>query len=156
MSIWPPLGIVAAVGLFGGLINSLLTDSGFKMPGYADANRTIWAPGFFGNMVIGLTAAVVSWGLYGPAGGYIVYPHTINKGSYTLTLTGIFTALIISIGGARWLTSEVDKRLLRAAAVAAEQDPEKKQEIAAATPRQALNTAKDVNTRVKLNEPGSL
>ncbi len=141
MSIWPPLGIVALAGLLGGLINAILTDHGFSLPGYVDKDRTIWRTGFLGNVVVGVTAAVASWGLYGPASGYVIYPQTVNRGPYTLTLTGVFTSLIIAIGGARWLTSEVDKRLLRATAVAAEQDPDRKQQIALARPAQALAVA---------------
>jgi hypothetical protein len=142
MSIIPPLLIVALIGLFGGIINVLLTDTGFRLPGYADKNRTVFVPGFLGNILIGITAAVASWALYGPAAGYVIYPQTANRGPYVLTLTGALSALFIAIGGARWLTSEVDKRLLRAAAVAAADDPDTKQEIAAATPAKALDIAK--------------
>jgi hypothetical protein len=104
-------------GLLGGLVNAILTEDGFKLPQYVLGE--IWRPGFFENVLVGVVAAVASWGLYGPAAGYVLYPPSANTGPYTVTLTRFFAALIIAIGGARWLTNEVDKKLLRAAATSA-------------------------------------
>jgi hypothetical protein len=94
---------------------------------------------------------VVSWGLYGPLSPYYIIgteqalaanalPETVG-----LTLAALVGAIMIGIGGARWLTSEVDKNLLRAtAAQAASSKPSAaaSQQIAIATPAQALNVAR--------------
>jgi hypothetical protein len=146
MSIWPALGIIAGAGLLGGLVNAILTEDGFKLPQYVLGE--IWRPGFFGNVLVGVVAAVASWGLYGPAAGYVLYPASANTGPYTVTLTGFFAALIIAIGGARWLTNEVDKKLLRAAATsaAAEAGSGRADDIASASPSQALKAARGMHS----------
>jgi len=59
----------------------------------------------------------------------------------------LFGALLVGIAGARWLTNEVDKRLLRATAVQAasgKASPEASIKIASATPARALSIAKDI------------
>jgi len=53
-------------------------------------------------------------------------------------------AILIGVGGARWLTSEVDKNLLRAAAAGAQSSAAVSQQIALAAPAQALNVAKSM------------
>jgi len=56
-------------------------------------------------------------------------------------------AILIGVGGARWLTSEVDKNLLRAAvaeAAGAQPSAAASQQIALAAPAQALNVAKSM------------
>jgi len=56
-------------------------------------------------------------------------------------------AILIGVGGARWLTSEVDKNLLRAAAAeaAGAQPPGmSSKQVALAAPAEALNAAKSM------------
>jgi hypothetical protein len=48
-------------GALGGLLNAYLQDGGFKLPGFqvlTDGQR-IFRPGFLGNVLVGLAAAVV-------------------------------------------------------------------------------------------------
>ena len=64
-----------------------------------------------------------------------------------LSLASLVGAVLIGVAGARWLTSEVDKNLLKAAAAqAAESQPSAgaSQQIAMASPAQALNIAKNM------------
>jgi hypothetical protein len=98
-------------------------------------------------------AAVVSWGLYGPLSPYYIVgseqalaanalPEEIG-----LTLASLVGAILIGMGGARWLTSEVDKNLLRATAAraaAAKPSAAASQQIAMATPAQALDVARSI------------
>jgi hypothetical protein len=153
VSMWIMFFIVLIAGAVGGAVNALMTDNGFLVPKMekVDEKTSIFRPGYLGNILIGAVAAVVSWGLYGPLSPYYIIgteqalaanalPETVG-----LTLAALVGAIMIGIGGARWLTSEVDKNLLRAtAAQAASSKPSAaaSQQIAIATPAQALNVAR--------------
>jgi hypothetical protein len=153
VSMWIMFFIVLIAGAVGGAVNALMTDNGFLVPKMekVDDKTSIFRPGYLGNILIGAVAAVVSWGLYGPLSPYYIIgteqalaanalPETVG-----LTLAALVGAIMIGIGGARWLTSEVDKNLLRAtAAQAASSKPSAaaSQQIAIATPAQALNVAR--------------
>jgi hypothetical protein len=72
---FPIIALVVVMGALGGAINALISDNGFFLPMEETKSGTrIWRPGFLGNMVIGSTAAFVSWGLYGPLSSSLVYP----------------------------------------------------------------------------------
>ncbi|MDQ1262924.1 MAG: hypothetical protein QG575_2105, partial [Euryarchaeota archaeon] len=61
------------------------------------------------------------------------------------SIASIAGAVLVGIGGARWLTNEVDKKLLRTAAstaAASKASFDDSQKIARATPAQAFNIAK--------------
>ncbi|MBV9375888.1 MAG: hypothetical protein JO320_12680 [Alphaproteobacteria bacterium] len=145
MSLWPTLGIIFVAGFLGGLVNALITDNGFVLPKYAEG---IWRPGFLSTAFIGAVAAVVSWGLYGPFPEYYLLgsspvgaPSALPIG---LTVGSSVTAVLVGIGGARWLTDQVDKRLLKAAAsVAARKvaNHPRAAQIATAMPAKALEFA---------------
>jgi len=147
--------VVGLAGLIGGLVNALMTDNGFIMPKKVVADQlTILRPGVLGNMFIGAVAAVVSWGLYGPMAAVIAIegPSTPASGTVPLglPLASIVGAILVGIGGAKWLTAEVDKSLLRAAAAKAASGggstpTTKAQQIALAKPAQALEIAMTLN-----------
>ncbi|MGH9337127.1 MAG: hypothetical protein ACRD21_25565, partial [Vicinamibacteria bacterium] len=117
------------------------------LPKAAETNDgRIVRPGFLGNILIGAIAAAISWGLYGPFSGYPLFGDTSTDTSKPifLTLTALVGAVLVGVGGARWLTNEVDKTLLRAAAsqaAAGPQDPDKASRILTASPAKALNLA---------------
>lgn len=155
---WEVLGVVALAGAFGGMCNALITDNGFVMPRSAsvDGNRVI-RPGVLGNILTGLVAASISWGLYGPLAteAIIKRPRTVvqtgtdapEPKSVTLTLFSLAGAVLVGIGGARWLTSEVDKSLLKNAAAklaAATPDGAKAARIALASPAQVAEIAESM------------
>lgn len=80
----------------------------------------IWRPGYIGNILIGAVAAIVSWGLYGPFSAAYLFgtspvPETTPQ-KFGLTLSAFVGAVLVGVGGAKWLSDEVDKRLLKAAA----------------------------------------
>lgn len=142
------LGIVCIAGAVGGLVNALLTDNGFMMPRWEDAaTARIWRPGVLGNILIGLVAAGISWGLYGPLSATPVMGGTsaAPAGAPSLTLAGLVGAVLVGVAGARWLTTEVDKNLLRAAASQAasgQASPQAAAKILLASPAQALKITK--------------
>ena len=141
--IWIALLIVCAAGAFGGCINALMTDNGFFMPYKQRSNGTeIVRPGFLGNVLVGIAAALISWGLYSSFGSVELLQPLASVTNFTLA--SVVGAMLIGIGGARWLTNEVDKQLLRAAAVEAAGAPASttsSQEMVAASPARVLDIA---------------
>ena len=146
MSLLVPIGIILLGGAFGGIINAIVSDNGFIKPREETVdNVTIVRPGFAGNMLLGAVAAFISWGLYGAFSGAIIYGSEGLVADISLSISTVAGAILIGIGGARWLTNEVDKTLLRTAAVtaaASRSSYEESQRIAIATPAQAFNIAK--------------
>lgn len=161
MGLWLGLLLVTAGGVIGGAINALMTDNGFALPKYETQNGIrIFRPGFAGNMLIGGVAAAVSWGLYGPASGQALIvdrpsgsvPAAPEGGSKAdapapqtvLTLASLVGAVMVGVGGARWLSNESDKNLLRAAASEAARGNQNEQlatKLAMAPPFEAYQAA---------------
>ena len=111
--------IVFIAGAIGGIVNALLSDNGFILPKKEmNGKVNIIRPGYLGNIFVGGISAIISWGLYGPfAAAYIIGGiNNSNMASIGLSLSSLVGALLVGVGGARWLTNEVDKTLLRAAA----------------------------------------
>ena len=147
MFLWKYMAIIFVFGAIGGVVNALLSDNGFILPRKEEQNNTrIIRPGFLVNIFIGGIAALVSWGLYGPFAEVFIIGGTIDPqaGSTGLSLSSVIGALLVGVGGARWLTNEVDKKLLRAAASRAASghpNDQKAIRISAASPAEALNIA---------------
>lgn len=117
MAVWTMLLIIFGAGLIGGTINALISDNGFVLPKKMSG---IVRPGWLGNALIGGVGAIVSWSLYGPLAGAPIWTSSDQqKVEGTLTLAAVGGALLVGIAGARWLSNEVDKKLLRAAGTAA-------------------------------------
>jgi hypothetical protein len=135
VTIWLALVVIFGVGLVGGLVNALIVDKGFRLP---KKEGDLWLPGFLGSMFVSGIAAVVLWGLYSVVGREPI------RGSYTLTLSETVGGLLSGVGGARLLTAEVDKRVLRQTAVSAAglgADPDLVRTIEAGAPIDALRAA---------------
>jgi hypothetical protein len=140
--------LVAVLGAVGGLFNALLSDNQFVFPrGESDGKGgVIWKPGSMLTVLVGAFAALVSWALYGPISGYSIFGLDGQK-LPDLTFGALGSAALIGYGGARWLTNEADKKLLRAAAVEAagkQADAGAAQQIAAAAPARALEVARNM------------
>ena len=146
--IWMIFGIIFFAGAVGGIINALLTDNGFVFPSFESASGTkIWRPGIIGNLLIGAISAIISWGLYGPFASLIILPHAANTNP-NISVAAFVGAMLVGIAGAKWLSNEVDKKLLKATAVAAAAGtatPESPAAISAATPAKALEIAQSLN-----------
>jgi hypothetical protein len=142
MTGWLPAVLALTAGSLGGVLNAITTDNGFIVPQFAKMDGTgasIWRPGVIGNVVVGAIAALVSWALYGPAAGL-----PLGDFKADLTWAGFASGVLVGMGGARWLSSEVDKSLLKgaAAAVAGKQsNPQLAGQMAALTPAQSLAAA---------------
>lgn len=71
-------------------------------------------------------------------------PEGTTATAISLAIGALASALLVGYGGARWLTNEFDKRLLKAAAAEAASgpaDPTKATQIANSTPAQAFRIA---------------
>ena len=116
-----PISIIAG-GAIGGLTNAFMTQNGFVLPTkIIDSNTLgkVWRPGILGNVAVSAVAALVSWGLYGTGASLPVFAASVTDKDVNLTYSALVGSILIGIGGARWLTAEVDKALLRGAAVTA-------------------------------------
>jgi hypothetical protein len=143
MSMLVCAGVTAIAGAIGGTINALLSDNGFVLPKTEKVDGTsILRPGMLGNALVGLFAALVSWGLYGPASAAVLVGGANGAPDIALTVGAAAGAIILGMGGARWLSAEVDKRMLRVAATtAATASPASKNvamQIASASPAEAM------------------
>jgi hypothetical protein len=140
------VGIILLSGALGGVINALVTDNGFVRPREETVeNVTIIRPGFVGNILLGAVAAFVSWGLYGAYSSAMIYGAAGGPAPVEITVSSVAGAVLIGLGGARWLTNEVDNKLLRttaAIAAASRQSYDASERIAISTPAQAFNIAK--------------
>ncbi len=162
MEVWFMLGVVSIAGAVGGVINALLTDQGFIKP-YKQRNENIkiYRPGFLGNIFTGAVAAGISWGLYGPLSSHIIMgvstqPSTSPAPNIGLTISSLVGAVLVGVGGARWLTNEVDKSLLKTAvsmAAAAKPSPEAAERIALASPTETLEIIRELDQEVLINTP---
>jgi hypothetical protein len=97
--------LIGAAGAAGGIVNALLTDQGIFLP-YRIKN--IWCPGFLSNILIGAFSAFASWSFYGSGAGMNVQ----GDDKVRLTFSALAGALLVGVAGAKWLTNEVDKKLL--------------------------------------------
>lgn len=168
MGLWIALLLVSIAGVVGGAVNALMSDNGFALPRYDSQNGIkILRPGYIGNMLIGGVAAAISWGLYGPAAGQILVLDRMpsstsgaNEGDGTkvtvptpqpaLTMAGLVGGVLVGVAGARWLSNEVDKDLLRAAAsqaALANKSDQLAAKLAIAPPAEALQAATQAMSR---------
>ncbi|HET7560560.1 MAG TPA: hypothetical protein VFK80_11425 [Limnochordia bacterium] len=146
---WHLLIIVTLAGAVGGVVNALMSSHGFIMPRATQADGvTIYMPGWIGSVIVGAVAAAVSWGLYGPlAAVNIAGPAAAVPANVGLTLSSLVGAVLVGIGGARWITNEVDKSLLKYTAnkvSSSHVSPEVAQKLAVSSPIQAFQIAKNL------------
>lgn len=160
---WEMAGVIAAAGAFGGLVNALLNSgNGFSIQLPRRGTNDVFQLGTVGNLVLGIAAALISWGLYGPLRDAALVQAGQPAGSQaltatstaSLTITAVIGAILAGAGGARVISSELDKKLLRDAGAGAAQQPANPQlavDIATLAPAKALRAAR--NTGDSLPSP---
>ena len=133
MTVWECSALISGVGAVGGLVNTLMTQGKLRLPEY---RAGVFCPGFIGNVVVGAFAALISWALYGAGAGIELARQSADpREALSLTVSALAGAALVGVGGARWLSSEVDAKLLRASvSVAAERviTPEQRRAIVSA------------------------
>jgi hypothetical protein len=149
MSLWWILLVVCVAGAVGGVVNALMSDNGFVLPKTADG---IIRPGYLGNVLIGAVAAGISWGMYGPLADYVIFGDAPtgapSQSPPNLKVAALVGAVLVGVAGARWLSNEVDKKLLKAAASEAAgakaTDESTAKKMLTASPAHALDIAKSL------------
>jgi hypothetical protein len=143
MNPWMCALLVFMFGAFGGVLNALLTDNGFILP---RRESGIICPGFLSNVLVGAFAAFASWASYGSGAG-VELAKSASAGSpraeISLTFSALAGAFFVGVAGARWITSEADKRFLKqSVSVAAQKtiSPKTCEELIQASPRRVLQT----------------
>jgi hypothetical protein len=102
---------------------------------------------FVFNIASGALAAAVSWAAYGPYALEYVFggpQRQPDAPAYGLTLAALATAVVIGLGGPRWLTNERDKALLKQAAdesAGTKASPTKRKLMERADPKQQAQIA---------------
>jgi hypothetical protein len=113
MYLWECFLTVVIAGAVGGFVNAFLSNNGFVVPQkVVEGTSTILKPGVFGNVLVGSVASLISWFMYGPVANTSI--RSLNQVEEIKPFI-IGFSILIGIGGARWLSSEVDKQLLRVA-----------------------------------------
>ena len=141
--------LVSVAGALGGIANALLSDKGFKgikRDTTADG-QSILLPGWLGNCGVGLFAALLSWALYGPAAAIPIIGSSTRVPPSTITLATLAGAALVGLGGARWLSAEVDKKIQQGSAVALSGAKPAGEDVAKAlrekSPRDSLGIVKE-------------
>jgi hypothetical protein len=149
MTVWECSALISGAGAIGGLVNTLMTQGKLRLPEY---RAGVFCPGFIGNVVVGAFAALISWALYGAGAGIELARQSAGaREALSLTVGALAGAALVGVGGARWLSSEVDAKLLRASVnVTAERvmTPEQRQAIAAAPAVDVLTAVQRVASPV--------
>jgi hypothetical protein len=143
MNPWTCATLIATAGALGGVINALLTDNGFVLPTRVHG---VLCPGFLTNIVVGAFSAFASWAFYG-SGASIDLAQATERTQISLRFSALAGALLVGVAGARWITSEVDKQLLKETvkvAATKEISVAECEEILKNTPRQILKAAEEV------------
>jgi len=109
MNPWTCASLIAIAGAFGGVVNALLTDNGFILP---SRMHNIWCPGFLSNVLVGAFSAFSSWAFYG-SGASVELTQLNERALISLKFSALAGAFLVGVAGARWITNEVDKKLLK-------------------------------------------
>lgn len=100
MSITACILLMAGLGGLGGFVNCLLSGE-VHWPRFEKDTR-IWRPGVIGNIAIGAVAAVMVWGIYGPASTFDLIENNPKK--IILTLGQLLGSLGVGLSGGKILT----------------------------------------------------
>lgn len=111
MNPWICALLISTAGAIGGIVNALLSDNGFILP---KMKKGIMCPGFISNIFIGALSAFSSWSFYGSGASVELAKATATaRGEISLTFSALAGAFLVGVAGAKWLTNEVDKKLLK-------------------------------------------
>src|SRR5713226_9441741 len=109
MNPWACALLITVAGAVGGVVNALLSDNGFALP---RRESGVWCPGAISNILVGGFAAFSSWAFYG-SGASIELADQNLRSVISLRFSALAGAFLVGVAGAKWITNEVDKRLLK-------------------------------------------
>ena len=143
MNPWICASLIAGFGGLGGVVNALMSDNGFALP---RKESGVWCPGAISNILVGGFAAFSSWAFYG-SGASIELADQSLRSTISLRFSALAGAFLVGVAGAKWITNEVDKRLLKESvkvAVKSDKLPDERAEhIAEGSARKVLHDVKE-------------
>ena len=137
MNAWFCALLICISGAAGGFVNALTSANGFALPRRIHG---VWCPGAISTIVAGAFAAFASWAFYGSGAAVDAAD---PKALTSLRFSALAGAFLVGVVGAKWITNEAEKRLLkRSVKVAATKvlSNEKSQEIDSGTPLEVLQS----------------
>ena len=146
MDPWMCASLILLAGAVGGVVNALITDNGFVRP---KVLRGIYCPGFIANVLVGAFAAFASWSFYGSGAGVelAAVAAGTERAEISLTFSALAGALLVGVAGAKWITNEVDKKLLKESVKIAgmkKLSMEECEQLIAGSPLQVLRRVEEV------------
>jgi hypothetical protein len=157
---WKVLLAVAFAGALGGILNSVLAGSGLTLPHVVFVDgATVVMPGVVGNLAVGAGAALLSFGLYGPLAGAVLFrgasaPAETNAAPVILTLGAFAGAVLVGFSGGRWVTAEAERSLNHGTAVAAAEVARRAEtRLRAATPPTGPGTSTELLRALQSESP---
>jgi Zn-dependent protease len=142
MNPWVCALLITLAGSFGGVVNALLSDNGFALPRRVSG---VWCAGAVSNILVGAFAAFSSWAFYG-SGASVELADNSARTAISLRFSALAGAFMVGVAGAKWITNEVDKRLLKESAMIATKKIlpiERSKQIFEGSPRQVLQSIKE-------------
>jgi hypothetical protein len=139
MNPWICALLICLAGAAGGLVNALMSNNGFTLPRRIEG---ICCPGALSTVLIGGFAAFASWAFYGSGVSIDLADSAARPHLQMPALAGAF---LVGVVGAKWITNEADKRLLRESGkVAAKKhlSKEKADEVFTGRPLDVLRSVK--------------
>jgi membrane associated rhomboid family serine protease len=110
MNPWICFLLIGISGAVGGIVNALMTDNGFMLP---RIRNTVLCPGFMTNLIIGAAAALASWAFYGSGAGIDLGSMPGERAVISFKFSALAGAFLVGVAGAKWITGEADKKLLK-------------------------------------------
>lgn len=132
--------LIGFAGAMGGFANALMSNNGFPLPRRVHG---VWCPGALSTVLIGAFAAFASWAFYGSGAGIDIADQSAKS---HLQLSALAGAFLVGVVGAKWITNEADKSLLKESVKVASTkvlSKEKSEQIMSGAPAEVLrNIAK--------------
>jgi hypothetical protein len=145
MNPWVCATLITVAGAIGGVVNAFLTDNGFAFPRKVSG---VWCPGAISNVFVGAMAAFSSWAFYGSGAAIELAGDQSTRTVISLRFSALAGAFLVGVAGAKWITNEVDKRLLKesvkVAASGKQITLEASEHVVEGSPREVLQEVKRV------------
>jgi len=104
---WSCAALIVLAGALGGFINALVSNNGFALPKRV---KGVLCPGALSTVFIGAFAAFASWAFYGSGADLDIAD---ANALVHLRFSAVSGAFLVGVVGAKWITNEADKRLLK-------------------------------------------
>jgi len=111
MNIFHLICIVGLLGALGGITNCLIAGE-LVLPQF-DKTTGVWRPGWIGNVLVGLVAALVVWGANGPFASFDILRDLSQNADLNFTVANLVSSIVVGLGGGNILTQYAQKKAMR-------------------------------------------